>query len=36
MLWGAKGEGIKDIPAVITLFPYLSDGRNGEIDVANG
>jgi glycine cleavage system aminomethyltransferase T len=33
--WGDHGGPIKDIRATIARFPYLSEGRNRDIDVAD-
>jgi glycine cleavage system aminomethyltransferase T len=33
--WGDFGGPIKDIRARVERFPYLSDGRNQDIDVAS-
>jgi glycine cleavage system aminomethyltransferase T len=32
--WGDHGGAIKDIRAVVARFPYLSEGRNSDLDMA--
>ena len=32
--WGDHGGAIKDIRATVARFPYLSQGRNSDIDVS--
>ena len=31
--WGDHGGAIKDIRATVARFPYLSEGRNRDLDV---
>lgn len=33
--WGNHGGPIKDIRATVARFPYLTEGRNSDLDVAN-
>ena len=32
--WGDYGGGIKDVRATVERFPYLTEGRNSDVDVA--
>jgi glycine cleavage system aminomethyltransferase T len=32
--WGDHGERIKDLRATVERYPYLSEGRNSDVDVA--
>jgi vanillate/3-O-methylgallate O-demethylase len=32
--WGDHGRRIKDVRATVERFPYLSEGRNDQVDTA--
>ena len=34
VLWGNHGGPLKEIRATVERFPYLTDGRNSEVDAA--
>jgi hypothetical protein len=31
--WGDHGRPLKDIRATVERFPYLTEGRNSDVDV---
>ena len=33
VLWGNHGEALKEIKATVERFPYMTEGRNSDLDV---